>query len=614
MIEVSFTATKNMDRAEPVFTSSIRDFMQSEPLIFNNIIAGERVVGRLLIAVPSDIRQKALAGTIQLQTDKKLIPKPLPIVVGVIEATQVEEALTNLLLEEFGTLTPQVPAGDRYLAMSFPIEMEELILQGTNQPMAFRVGSLHFILSPSLEVNPELTSSAGELANESLNKGIRVESLRDVLSSTKWHKEDLSSPLIANGAVAITFVPPGTLYDQDGNGVPETLFIIPTDTTHIILDPVDVERLIVDGPVDAAGITSAGLTAIHELMHVVNFRTKCGGSSWDGTQDEEDFISTGGIFTFEKLVQDIFSNKSPAVLNENVDILVSNYPNAVPCLDLLDLTRPVPSTLSVSDVTASAISLTWSQNSDRDFASYALLRDGAVVFTTDDVSELAFTDTNLSPATSYTYVLRATDQVGLTSDSAIAPATTSPPPITLSNTGPIFSEDCFGYEFSPTPSGSGRIEVATAVMLSPSQDLIFDQAQILLSKDGATDDVRVKVQTGFPNGTVIAETVVPNSVLPIWSHALRTNPVPVTVYFAEPVTLLAGNNYYIVFERTGPLANWQAHRCDFPTTLKPHDNFILQWTGTDHPMLTRYILNSEGEVHSSTVSDYWIILSWVANS
>lgn len=212
-VDVSFTATRDIDQAELIFTPSLGNLVKTEPRTFSNIVAGERVVSQFLIIIPQDVKQKTFVGVIQFRINRKIIARPLSIVIDTIETAQIEEALSDFFLEEFVTTTPQSPPGDRFLEVELPSEIESLIAEGTNQPIVFQVGSFRFVFSPSLEVNSNLNAGAEKLLEELENKGVRVNEFDNALSQNVWHEEDIARPLIVSGTEAITFfsVPPNIL-------------------------------------------------------------------------------------------------------------------------------------------------------------------------------------------------------------------------------------------------------------------------------------------------------------------------------------------------------------------------------------------------------------------
>ena len=98
-----------------------------------------------------------------------------------------------------------------------------------------------------------------------------------------------------------------------------------------------------------------------------------------------------------------------------------------------DLTPPsIPAGLGVSGETASELTLSWSASTDdTGVSNYVVYRDGVQVATP---SGSTYTDTGLSPETSYTYTVRAIDAAG--NESAPSPSVSTTTPATDPNEDP----------------------------------------------------------------------------------------------------------------------------------------------------------------------------------
>src|SRR5467141_3979599 len=153
-----------------------------------------------------------------------------------------------------------------------------------------------------------------------------------------------------------------------------------------------------------------------------------------------------------------------------VTVTVSNGPPP-------DTTPPsVPTGLTANAVSSSQINLSWTASSDNVRVSgYRVFRNGVQIAT---ASATSFTNTGLSPSTTYTYAVAAFDAAGnLSAQSSPASATTPAPPDT-------------------TPPSAPTGLTASAVSSS----------QINLSWAASSDNVGVSGYRVFRNGAQIAPT------------------------------------------------------------------------------------------------------------
>ncbi|HEU5271049.1 MAG TPA: Ig-like domain-containing protein, partial [Jatrophihabitans sp.] len=111
-----------------------------------------------------------------------------------------------------------------------------------------------------------------------------------------------------------------------------------------------------------------------------------------------------------------------------------------------DTTPPsAPGPLSSSNVTANSVTLSWTAaTDDRAVGGYQIVRDGTVVGSTGDTT---YTDTGLTPSTSYSYTVHAVDATG-----NVGPDT-APLSVTTSANNPVlFSETWPGADGSAWPA------------------------------------------------------------------------------------------------------------------------------------------------------------------
>jgi aryl-phospho-beta-D-glucosidase BglC (GH1 family)/chitodextrinase len=92
----------------------------------------------------------------------------------------------------------------------------------------------------------------------------------------------------------------------------------------------------------------------------------------------------------------------------------------------IDTTAPsVPSGLAVTGTTSNSASLSWTASTDNvGVSNYQIFRNGAIV---SSATGTTFTDTGLSPATTYSYTVRARDAAGNTSAASTAVSATTQP-------------------------------------------------------------------------------------------------------------------------------------------------------------------------------------------
>ncbi|PYR28977.1 MAG: hypothetical protein DMF98_01360, partial [Acidobacteria bacterium] len=183
--------------------------------------------------------------------------------------------------------------------------------------------------------------------------------------------------------------------------------------------------------------------------------------SWNTTS------TNNGSHTLTAVATDILGvrwNSAP------VTVTVSNGPPP-------DTTPPsVPTGLTASAVSSSQIKLSWAASSDNvGVSGYRVYRGGTQIATT---SATSFTNTGLSPSTTYTYAVAAFDAAGnLSAQSSPASATTPAAPDT-------------------TPPSAPTGLTASAVSSS----------QINLSWAASSDNVGVSGYRVYRNGTQIATT------------------------------------------------------------------------------------------------------------
>jgi chitodextrinase len=103
-----------------------------------------------------------------------------------------------------------------------------------------------------------------------------------------------------------------------------------------------------------------------------------------------------------------------------------------------DATKPsAPSSLTTSVFSSARIDMYWSASSSSDISGYQVLRNGTVIGRVDPPNRMTFSDTGLSPSTSYSYAIQAIDSAGNVSSSGpIRPAATLAPSTVIVARGP----------------------------------------------------------------------------------------------------------------------------------------------------------------------------------
>lgn len=433
-ISLSFQSGENISNATVWIVPELKPFISIQPDNFPFIKAGEKVELLATIKIPKTQPLGAIEGTIHIRVGKKTIAKPLPIKLNITDTGIVESKLEDLLIQQFGTTTPEIPPGQQFLTIEPSQEIIDLVSTNSNLPAVFKVGSIVF--SRNLIPDDRLKTAGFDLLQLLKTKGAKIDEWNNSLFSNLWHSDDPNDPLLAQSEYAAMLPPalvPGLLpaiIFRNGH-----IIIITDENTRIIMRLNDAEVLYVKNYLDTTGApTAPASTAFHELLHVFHFRTECGGSSWVGTDNEEEYVAM-----METFIKHLFQNLDSQYLTSEINFIISNYPRSYSCLQQLYLTPPTPSTLSYSDLTSNSVKLNWTKNEDPDFLYYRLYRaivasgvpQAILVTTFNDPNITSFIDTGLSPNTRYDYRLRTYDQAGLFSRSnlisVITPAAPSIP-------------------------------------------------------------------------------------------------------------------------------------------------------------------------------------------
>ncbi|KKU14645.1 MAG: Glycoside hydrolase family 5, partial [Parcubacteria group bacterium GW2011_GWB1_45_9] len=435
MIDIEFIANQQLTNAELFIAPEIRQFIKVLTPLNNQINSGERTQIKLLLQILATQSIGELEGSIHVRMRNRTVAKPLPVSIRIISADTLTNKVSDFLVKEFGTVLPNLDPDERFLYIpEIPPELVELTGEGTGLPVVFRIGSI--IFSSNLSPVFDLEMRGIELIDALDSRGINISILEAALPSIVWNEDIPEKSVIPSNTQAITIFPPFAMFDTDGNFVPDTIVIIPDNTIHIVLKPQDVQDLLANPPIQPGGIlTPAGSTALHELIHVHNFQTKC-GDAWFNLLQEESFVQK-----VELLIADVIFGRDTQILTNSAVFVIQQFSRGIDCFEALDLTPPTSVTLNLlTNISTSTVSLSWSQNTDPDFASYKLLRSTSPNVTTNNTliatitnqNQTSFTDANLSSGTTFFYKLFVFDKAGLsTGSNEVSSATISVPRVPL---------------------------------------------------------------------------------------------------------------------------------------------------------------------------------------
>src|SRR3990167_349975 len=270
-IAVNFSSNQNIPNANIFITPSIRSLIKFSTISLN-VVSGNNSL-EFAITIPKDNKKKEFEGTLHIRSGNRTISRPLKIEIEVLNTQNLEQEISDLLFQQFGTTTPLLPADVKFLFASTTPEADLLINDGSNLPYVFKLSSVNFIRN--LPIDDSVTNVIPDLMVLTKSKGIRTDDIEDNLSQNNWHRDDPTSPILIVDE-AVTFVPGWTLYDSDGNGIVDILVRVFDGNTHIVLRPVDAENISAKIFLVPAGIPTSAVTTLHELTHVFNFRTLCG--------------------------------------------------------------------------------------------------------------------------------------------------------------------------------------------------------------------------------------------------------------------------------------------------------------------------------------------------
>jgi len=190
----------------------------------------------------------------------------------------------------------------------------------------------------------------------------------------------------------------------------------------------------------------------------------------DGTQVG---IDTAAPYTFDWNAVDVGNHTLQTVATDAAGNTGSSAPVAVTVP--ADTTAPsAPTGVTASNVTTNSVTLSWTAaTDDRSVAGYQIVRNGTVI---DSTGNTGYTDTGLSPSTTYSYTVRAVDatgNVGPDSSPAVSVTTAASNPVLFSETWPGADGSSWpaawttsgsaGSSTVDTQAGAGRIAVSDVI-------------------------------------------------------------------------------------------------------------------------------------------------------
>jgi chitodextrinase len=171
-------------------------------------------------------------------------------------------------------------------------------------------------------------------------------------------------------------------------------------------------------------------------------------------------------------------------------------------------------------VTTTAATLTWpAATDDRGVTGYQVLRDGVQVGST---SSLSFTDTGLTPGTTYSYTVRAVDGAANVSPDSGAVSVT-----TLTDTAPLFSDSFTGADgasWSPSwtaGAASGTVDIQSGAGRIAMDDVSGAYSRVQLTGLAAQADSELLTSYSWSSTTALSYLSVYLRGSGGWQNAYR---------------------------------------------------------------------------------------------
>ncbi len=224
----------------------------------------------------------------------------------------------------------------------------------------------------------------------------------------------------------------------------------------------------------------------------------------------------------------------------------------------LDTTPPsIPTSVGASAVSTTSIEVSWAPSTDAQsgVSYYAVYRDGSLVTTT---TALAYTDTSLTPGTSYSYYIVAYNHAGLTSAHSVTVVGTTPDAALWMS----LSADTV-YMGAINPGESSTVASATTVLVGGVGDLTYDlwcSAEDFTNTDSGSVTPTMPVDTlTYSTSGWIVQSEQPFTVAPykldtsagdghVWEHDYRFDFVLTPPWAFDPGTYATTVTYTVVCE------------------------------------------------------------------
>jgi len=206
-----------------------------------------------------------------------------------------------------------------------------------------------------------------------------------------------------------------------------------------------------------------------------------------------------------------------------------------------DTTPPTtPTNLTIAGVTDTSVNLTWSQSTDNVLVStYNLYRDGQKINST---AGLEFTDTSVSPSTTYNYSLSAVDSSGneSTQSTAVTVSTLAPEPV-LDTTPPTTPANLTAVGDATDNSVTLNWSQSTDNVLVSSYNVYRDGQKISSTPDTIYTDPNLSLSTSYTYTVSAVDSSGNESAQSTSASATITpDPTPDTTPPTTPTNLTTG--------------------------------------------------------------------------